>query len=223
MAIDGKAAPPLGPGAEWTPAFETRSGYDWQAIIANLTDASGNQVEVQELDGDYSLATVPGHSHRDAVHFDVSGVAVETGYMLIDLSDTTTWPHSNTDHLDLHYLLLHIDPDAAFLGSVIIGFLSDVNSTDGSLHHLMEFSFLKKSDVWTQPMDFGGPGQHLALQTTHLLGDTDANDATWQDDVAIAGPAGGTYNSGNGDLVMKVTRTAGTVDVSLTLLYEARA
>jgi len=62
------------------------------------------------------------------------------------------------------------------------------------------------------------------MTTDQWFGPTTANDATWQTDVDLTGPDGAVaYPSGDGDLVMKITRTASQTDVSVTILYTTQA
>jgi len=60
----------------------------------------------------------------------------------------------------------------------------------------------------------------FGLETDEWFGPTAANDTTWQTDVNLVGPNGGTsYPSGNGDFVMKLLSSAGAADISVTVTY----
>ena len=53
-------------------------------------------------EGETSGHFVPGHVDIEVVHIDIDQSATTTvGYMVVDLSDTTAWPHSTTGHSDL--------------------------------------------------------------------------------------------------------------------------
>lgn len=61
----------------------------------------------------------------------------------------------------------------------------------------------------------------MDLETNHWFGPTTADSTLFQTDVNLLGPDGNiSFPSGAGDLVVIVERTAGAVDVSITLGYE---
>jgi hypothetical protein len=139
--------------------------------------------------------------------------------MLIDLSDTTNWPHTGTDHIHLRWLSINITPDASYLGDIRLGFLSAVDATDGDFNDIWNIKMSKKSDVLTETVLFASEGIHCEL--ADWFGPTLANSTLFQTDVNLGGPDGATsYPSGAGDLVLLVEVAAGTVEVSISLGYE---
>ena len=80
--------------------------------------------------------------HLLSVHLDIQALAAPKGYMLVDLSDTTNWPHTAGDHITLEHLNLQVDPTAAFRGDIYIGFLSDVDADNGDLNKVVTFHFV---------------------------------------------------------------------------------
>ena len=167
-----------------------------------------------------SLNVVNGFAATQTVHLDTGSVATQTAFMLIDISDTTNWKHTNTDHIIIRHLLLEVDPDSSYLGEVKIGFLSSVDGDNGDFNQIIDFDMAKKSDLAIEDLTFTG-GFHC--QTSTHFGPVLANSALFQTDVTLGGPdVPGTpaYASGAGDLVMLVERSAGTVDVSVTIIYE---
>ena len=175
-------------------------------------------------DGRTSQFVASGFTDTQTVHFDVQSVAAQTAYMLIDLSDTTNWKHTNTGHINLEYLIIEVDPDAAYLGEIKLGFLVDVDATNGDFHQILDIDMAKKSDLFVENLNFGSHGFHC--ETDHHFGPITANSTLFQTDVNLGGPddpATITYPSGNGDLVLLIERSAGIVDVSITLGYETVA
>ena len=167
-----------------------------------------------------SQYTVDGFAETSTVHLDTGSVAVQTAFMLVDISDTTNWPHTNTDHVIIRHILLEADPDATYLGQVKVGFLSSVDATNGDFNQIIDLDLAKKSDLIIEDLIFTG-GFHCQA-ATHF-GPITANSTLFQTDVNLGGPDDPstiTYPSGNGDLVMIVERSAGTTDVSVTLIYE---
>jgi len=178
-------------------------------------------VSTETLEGQTSALVVPGHVDIEVVHID-GDVSATTGFMVIDLSNTTSWAHTNTGHIDIVYIVLNVNPTATFSGDIQLGFLSAVDGTDGDFNGIMEIHMDKKQDSITQMMNFGA--FEMSLELAHWFGPTTANDATWQTDVKLLGPDGlAQYKSGNGDLVMKIDVTASSVAVGITVGYRTHA
>ena len=169
-----------------------------------------------------SFSTVPGNFDVEVIHLDAEDVDATTGYMLVDLSDTTNWPHTNTGHIDVLFVLLTIDPSSTFSGDIQLGFLTNVDGTNGDFNEFFEIHMEKKPDPQFISIQYGAFG--TSLETDHLFGPIDANNAIWQTDVDLQGPSGATsFPSGNGDMVMQVTRSASDVSVSITVGYRTIA
>lgn len=172
-------------------------------------------------DGRTSQYVVMGFTETHIVHMDVQNIITQTAFMLIDLSNNSSnWAHSDTGHINLEYFIIEIDPDDSYVGEIKIGFLSDVDATDGNFHQVLDLDMRRKADLLVENIDFGSHG--MDLETDHWFGPTTANSILFQTDVNLLGPDGATaYPSGAGDLVMIIERTGGAVDVSITIGYEA--
>jgi len=183
-----------------------------------LTDAYGFDapVSTDTTEGETSAHVIPGHVDIEVVHLDADVSAAED-FMLIDLSDTTNWPHTLTGHIDVVYILINVNPTATFAGDIEIGFLSAVDATNGDFHPVFEIHMDKKQDSITQMMNFGA--FEMSLEKAHWFGTTTANDVAFQTDVALTGPDGNTFNSGSGDLVMRIEVGTSSVAVGLTIGY----
>jgi hypothetical protein len=187
--------------------------------ITQLATLNGDLIT---KDGRISQSVVMGFTNTFSVHIDVQNISAQTAFMLIDLSDTTNWPHTETGHVNLEYIVLEVDPDASYLGEVKLGFLTNVDGTNGDFNQVFDVDMAKKSDLLVETINFGSHG--MDLEITHWFGPTIANSTLFQTDVNLLGPDGATsYPSGDGDLVMLVERSAGTVDISVTMGYEAVA
>jgi len=164
---------------------------------------------------------VQGFADTQTVHLDTGEVSAQTAFMLIDISDTTNWKHTNTDHIVIRDIVLQIDPDSTFLGEANIGFLTNVDATNGDFNQILDIDMAKKSDSVIESLEFSG-GFHC--QSSTHFGPISANSTLFQTDVNLAGPDGNTsFPSGDGDLVLIVERSAGAVDVSITIVYETVA
>jgi hypothetical protein len=139
-----------------------------------------------------------------------------TGFMVIDLSDTTNWKHVNTGSIVVHGFSVNIDTDG-FTGSVKVGFLSNVDATDGDLTIFREWDFTNKSNDISTECNLND----LYITSATMFAKVDANDTTFQTDVNLIGPDGAaSYPSGSGDMVLKITRTGGNVIVNFCVAYE---
>jgi len=177
-------------------------------------------VSTQTTEGQTSAQVVPGHVDIEVVHID-GDVSTTTGFMVIDLSNTTSWAHTNTGHIDVVYIVLNVNPTSTFSGDIQLGFLSNVDGTDGDFNGIMEIHMDKKQDSITQMMNFGA--FEMSLEKAHWFGPT-TEDTTWQTDVNLLGPDGvASHASGNGDLVMKIEVGASSVAVGMTVGYRTHS
>lgn len=173
-------------------------------------------------DGRRSRFVAAGFTDTQTIHADFQNITAQTAFMLIDISDTTNWPHTNTAEINIEYILIEIDPDANYAGEVKIGFLSSVDGTDGDFNQLLDVDMVRKSDLLVENLNFGSHGIHCT--TDHHFGPVIANSTLFQTDVNLEGPDNATsYPSGNADLVLLVEASAGAVDISLIVGYETVA
>ena len=179
--------------------------------------------DIVTTNGRNSQYIVNGFADTQTVHLDTGAVAAQTAFMLIDISDTTNWKHTNTGHIHINHILIEVDPDASYLGEIKVGFLSVVGTTSGDFNQIIDFDMAKKSDLAIEDLNFGGGFNCEAA--THF-GPILADSTLFQTDVNLGGPDDPstlTYPSGAGDLALLVEVAAGTVDVSITMVYETVA
>ena len=179
-------------------------------------------VDTTTNEGGTSLLVSPGSADIEFIHIDAEDISTTTAFMVIDLSDTTNWPHTNTGHIDLVFIAGNVDPDATYAGDVSLGFLTNVDGTDGDFNGVFELHMDKKTNPLTfqLPIPFGG----MSLEVAHYFGPITANSTLFQTDVDLAGPDGASdYPSGDGDLVMIVGQSAGEVSVGFTIGYVTKA
>lgn len=189
-------------------------------------EAPSSQITVN---GKTSQFVAMGFTDTDSIHLDVVITTDPIAFMLVDLSNTAVWPHTNTDHVVLEYIILEVDPGSTFSGEVKIGYLKNVDADNGDIVTLVDIDMKRQSAVLLAPIDFGSHGIHC--DDAHHFGPTDTNNTLFQTDAgALLGgpndPGTGAYASGAGDLVLLVTgaSTGNTsVDVSVTLGYETVA
>ncbi len=189
-----------------------------------LTDGT-NDIDNISYEGDNCLPTVICHKEVFHIHLDAQAISADQGFMLIDLSDTSNWPHTNTGHIVLEQIIVNssISSTPPFVGEIEFGFLSDVNDTNGDLNVIGKFHLDRGNIGPGGPFDFSIYGMDLELDK--WFGPKNANDVTWQTDVNLDGPDGATsYPSGDGDFVMHIVNiTGGTIDVGVTVFYTTRS
>lgn len=172
----------------------------------------------ESYEGVRSFKTVPGPHHVDLIHLDVQNCQTDTAFMLVDLSDTTNWPHTDTHHLHLDTVDIHFNPGDSFTGDIQLGFLSDVDASNGDLHvaHVWHF----ERDRVTMMDQLSWEAIQVSMQAAHWFGPIVADNLLFRTGENLQGPDGNTsYPSGDGDLVLRVNRTAGAIDLGITAAY----
>lgn len=182
-----------------------------------------NEIYSTDQDGQPIIKTSTSHEHSDLIHLDAENVATTTGYMLIDLSDTTNWPHTNTGSIGLDFVSVVINSSKTFAGDIELGFLSSVDATNGDFNIIHTWHSDQTGTNETGNIFGTIQFNQFRCIATNWFGPTTSDDTTWQTDVNIVRPDGGNSFSGNGDLVLKVNRTAGNVDVGITVGYHTHA
>jgi len=176
-----------------------------------------------------------------AATFTVAAVAATTGYVLVDLSDTTNYPHIGTAEIYLLGLELVAEKAADGDYNIIVGVVTENDATNGSIKGVAEFhlSHLNNATDSTDRFIFpfadytlGGANQEginlnitSGALTKAVSNVTDADNTIWQNDTGLASPVGAaggaTGKPGVGDLVILATENAGTgtLDFAITALY----
>lgn len=184
-------------------------------LVNGVHTAVGDDVSIP-------VRNVSTGANSQTVHMALSTDSTLIAYMVVDLSDTTNWKHTNTGSIVLDYFLIQVDPTNNFSGEIKLGFLTNVDSTDGDFNQILDVDMKTKADILVESMNFESNGFHCS--TTAHFGPVMASSTLFQTDVNIGGPddpATPAYPSGSGDLVLIVDGDgANAVDVSLTIGYE---
>lgn len=179
-------------------------------------------------------------------HLNADAVAADTAYVLVDLSDTTNFSHDVSNFLYLLGLLLHAEKASDGVYEIYVGCIVEVDASNGTAYWVHKFRLeasgnpTDSTDRFVQVIDFtlggGNPdGVRLNVDTTagsekllYVTTDsTQAGNTNWQNDTGLASPAGAaagaTGKPGVGDIVVWVNEVSGTgtIDFSLTAIYEA--
>lgn len=168
-------------------------------------------------------------------------VAASTAYVLVDLSDTTNFPHRHTN--SIHLQALHLDGDKASDGifDIWVGVITEVDATNGSADWFHVFHLEAQDNAtddqasFARTVDFTLGGANPDGLDLTVLSDestpgfvtysTQDGNTNWQTDTGLGSPAGAaggaTGRPGAGDLVFWVEEVtdSGTIDFMLSAQY----
>lgn len=165
-------------------------------------------------------------------------VAASTPYVLVDLSDTTNFPHNLTSGLHLLGLVLSAEKASDGVYDVWVGVVTENDATDGSVTWAAVFHLesvhnpTDSTDRALCQVDLTLGGRNPNGANLEVVGGalpffasnlSQADNNNWQNDVDRASPVGTTTKVGVGDLVVWVEEVSGTgtLDFCLSAIYEA--
>lgn len=170
------------------------------------------------------------HSHPGSgyihVDFDVTAGAGDTDLILIDLSDTTNYPHSETGYIHIEEIHIDIDSGSSSVYSVTIGFLENVDATDGDLYEIMHVDGSKDAGLSKEISRKFYPNGPRCSSTYIATSDITLNDTTYQTDVNLAttiDPGTADTPPGSGDLVLIANTTSANIGVEINIAYHTHA
>lgn len=159
----------------------------------------------------------------------VAAATTSTSTVLIDLSDSTNFPHSGTREITIQSLKIDVDKAAASTGTVKVGVVSSINASSGTVTWFAGKEFLLNVSNTEKTIDNTYIPSYLPLrvatlatsddsvETPYILSnDTTDASSTYQTDVELPSPSGGS-NPGPGDIVMAITKTG---EAAITVLVE---
>ncbi len=171
-------------------------------------------------------------------------VAASTAYVLVDLSDTTNFPHDQTGYIEFLGMVINTEKASDGVYDLWFGVISEVDATNGSadwfqvIHLEAVGNATDSTDRFAWQIDYTLAGGNprgvvcdvISEATPHLVTNITQNGNTnWQTDTGLASPAGAaagaTGKPGAGDIVMWVEEVSGTgtIDFCITFFYRAVA
>lgn len=157
------------------------------------------------------------HNSRTA-HYLFNGITASTSAILIDLSDTTNFKHAQTGEILITGIRFSVDKVAASSATVMIGVVTFVDASTGTVKWFVTKRFAKDS-VLTHFAELLNPNPavwHVSVNTdgtTPLLVTNETastNDATYQTDVNLPTSAGNQTPPGVGDIIIRVVMGGAT-------------
>lgn len=171
----------------------------------------------------------------------IEGVAATTGYVLIDLSDTTNYRHYNTVAIVLKSLAISSEKAGDGVYDAWVGVINEVDATNGSTDWIHVFHLeavgnaTDSTDRFAQKVHFNDLDLEVDARTaaSEVLYNVTTNighdgDTTWQNDTGLASPVGASGQAygkpGAGDLVVYVEEVSGTgtLDFCISAEYDTR-
>jgi hypothetical protein len=170
--------------------------------------------------------------------------AADTAVVLVDLSDSTNFPHSSSQTNWINVLGIFGSVETASDGpyDIWLGVISEVDASNGTaewfdvIHCESPQNATDDKGHYLFSRDYtlgGGNPDGICCKITSgsmdyiATGQNQAGNTNWQTDVGLLSPAGAaagaTGKPGAGDIVAWVEETGGTgtCDWSLTVIYEA--
>jgi len=175
----------------------------------------------------------PDKTVQVTYNLSVAAATNSTSTLVIDLSDTTNWPHKDTGEINISSIRVDIDKVAASTVTVKLGVVNFVDTSTGSVTWFYSRGFAKNVSN-TDVLDFQSYGRLFRRlransegrvtngSTPYLLSnDTTDGSTTYQIDVALPSPNGNT-KPGRGDIVMQVTKDGSNIAVlNIEILYHS--
>ena len=188
--------------------------------FANVNITSSNELLTNTLASNRSMVV---HT-RQNVGTDT------TWYMLVDLSDTSGWPHSETTGVVIDCIKVSVIAGASSTGTLDVGVVTRVDGTDGDVTFVIHDDWVGESgggagqSVFENSTNFSSSG----LNATVTGGNLDrmlssqkvSNDSAINTLTSLTGV--GSAEPGVGDLVFRIENSNESgVDVAVTLNYHS--
>ena len=206
--------------------------------VVRTADGSQSQEAANDLIAQrgsrYGDGYAMGHGDTFWAVLEKPDLAATEGFVLVDLSDSVNFPHTETGKIRLYRLDVDIERgENAASGEFIvyIGVITEVDATDGStkwiavLHEETDaestdnVARMFRSYKWDEGLDLE---ISAGVPVWGISNVGDSGSVTWQTDVALDSPVGDASSApGAGDLVMLVSETGGTgsLSISVTVQY----
>lgn len=190
-----------------------------RAILSNgkikLTDGE----ETATINPEGNLNITP-HAHPDngVFHFHVDGLAADTQFILIDISDIINYPHVNTDYVHIDWLDFEVDASANADYTVSIGFLEDVDINSGDFYVVSHFSGTKQTGQNKELFKRYIPAGVRARASSVVTHAANIDTTDWQTNVDLAttlDPTTADTGPGIRDFVMKVIINAQNINLAV--------
>lgn len=149
--------------------------------------------------------------------------SADTYKILVDLSDTTNFPHTETGSVNISNLKVTVDPASNSVGSVMVGAITRIDGTDADIEYLFSVPFGKSptrilsiNNFSPSELKFEVSGGTLVHA---LTGSFENNVTAVNTGGTLSVTGGGTATPAVGDVVVKFDHTSGSAWDSLVSAF----
>lgn len=161
------------------------------------------------------------------VSYKITSVSVTTYYCLVDLSNTTTWPHDSTGRIDVSGYRVEMDRNT-FNGSVAVGVVTAISGSNCTVTYFREWLVDSSTGGIYSHHEIDTPNQTKLNQSDGILTRYFSNNAETTTSVTtastLASPSGSTVTPAVGDILLRISRTSGTLSqLNFKLFYHSES
>lgn len=177
------------------------------------------------------------HVHSNA---SIASTVSSTNTILIDLSDTTNYPHKETGELQISYVTISADHPAVSTGSIKLGVVNMVNVSSGSVTWFVNFDLEKSTaTAFTRTYTIASPafyrlrvnsqgqtdsGSTASGLTPYIISNDKTTESTaYQSDVVLTTVAGTNVAPAVGDIILQVNKEpTNSWNVDVEVFYNSK-
>lgn len=190
-----------------------------------LQTAFGSNLLPVTASADNEVYTTTTERERDvSVSAKVTGITATQYLLVIDLSDTTNWPHDRTGRIDITSTFLFVDRAASTAGAVAMGVITRIDENSADISFVSEITFNNQSDRQVSAYRQFSPSQLkcdvVDGKTPHILTNGKALGVTTIKTGTTMNSANGTLVEPEvGDIVARFAWTNGSYDAIVSGTY----
>ena len=191
------------------------------SAVMYATNASSALVAVP-INSEGNLSVVTNGRPDNGYSVFSSDVSTTTDFIVIDISDTTNYPHVSTSYIHTENMFFNVDATSDADYTIDLGWLENVDGTNGDFYSVYSFGGTKKTGNSASISINHAPNSPRLISTKVLVSNKSLNDTAFQTDVNLGSTiAPGTANvpSGSGDMVVRVTINAGSIGLTIGIGY----
>jgi hypothetical protein len=167
------------------------------------------------------------HAHIDStnVFFTVGSIGGATErYIVVDLSNTSSFFHTNTDYIHLENIDVKVDAAANAVYDIRLGFLENVDATNGDFYQVWNLPGTKGTGRSQSEFRDWAPNGFRCRSQNIISGNVTANNSAYQTDLnlpCVIDVTTASTPSGNNDVVLEVEVTAQSIGFSVNFAYHS--
>jgi len=184
---------------------------------------SGTDTYTAKVTSDGELAVTSTERERNnGLHYQNLAIGATEYSVIVDLSDTTNFPHTSTGRIDISWLKAEIEKaSSTAVGEVELGVITRIDGTDADIDYLWGLKFLKGTTIQFGEIINYAPSQLKFAASKYITNVSESNVAAVNTGASLDSPFGN-ISPGLGDVVVKQTWVSGTAyDFDLEMMYHS--